>query len=108
MLCPVAALVNHLQINWVPQDMPLFLVRSDCLLSHITYMHFSSYLARVIKAVGIDSGATFAFKAKVPSELINAQGNWCSDCYLLYLEMTDRQKRAAATRMALAISHIAV
>jgi len=36
-------------------------------------------------------GATFAFEAKVPSELIKAQGDWCSDCYLIYLEMTDRQ-----------------
>lgn len=63
LLCPVAALVNHLMINQVPQDMPLFSVRSD-----------SSFLARVIKAVGLDStrysphsfrrgGATFAFEA---------------------------------------------
>ena len=27
LLCPVAALVNHLRINQVPQDMPLFSVR---------------------------------------------------------------------------------
>ena len=99
--------------------MPLFSVRSDSSLSHITYTHFSSFLARVIKAVGLDStsysphsfrrgGATFAFEAKVPSQLIKAQGDWRSDCYLIYLELTDRQKRAAATRMAAAISHIAV
>ena len=86
-------------------------------MSHITYTQFSSFLARVIKAVGIDStsysphgfrrgGATFAFEAKEPSELIKAQGHWRSDCYLIYLELTDRQKRAAATRMAAAISHI--
>ena len=29
LLCPVAALVNHLRINQVPQDMSLFSVRSD-------------------------------------------------------------------------------
>ena len=86
-------------------------------MSHITYTHFSSFLARVIKAVSIDStsysphgfrrdGATFAFEAKEPSELIKAQGDWRKDCYLIYLELTDRQKRAAATRMAAAISHI--
>ena len=101
LLCPVAALVNNLRINQVPQDMPLFSVRSDSSLSHITYTHFSSFLARVIKAVGIDStsysphsfrrgGTTFAFEAKVPSQLIKAQGDWRSDCYLLLLEMTDR------------------
>ena len=92
---------------------------SDSSSSHITYTRFSSFLARVIKAVRIDStsysphsfrrgGATFDFEAKVPSDLIKAQGHWRSDCYLIYLEMTDRQKRAAATHMAAAISHIAV
>ena len=100
LLCPVAPLVNHLRINQVPQDMPLFSVRSDSSLSHITYTHVSSFLARVIKAVSIDStsysphsfrrgGVTFAFEAQVPSELIKVQGDWHSDCFLL-LEMTDR------------------
>ena len=37
LLCPVAALVNYLRINQVPQDMPLFSVRSDSSLGHITY-----------------------------------------------------------------------
>ena len=75
LLCPVAALVNHLRINQVPKDMPLFSVRSGSSLSHITYTHFSSFLAKVIKAVGLDStsysphsfrrgGATFAFELK--------------------------------------------
>ena len=111
-MCPVAALVNHLRINQVPhgQDIPLFSGSPT---------HFSSFLSRVIKVVGLDStsysprsfrrgGATFSFEAKVPSELIRAQGDWRSDCYLIYLEMTDRQKRTAATRMAAAISNIAV
>ena len=76
LLCPVAALVNHLRINQVPKDMPLFSVRSGSSLSHISYAHFSSFLAKVIKAVTLDStsysphrfrrgGATFAFEAKV-------------------------------------------
>ena len=79
LLCPVAALVNHVRINKVHQDMPLFSVRSVNSLRHITFAHFSSFLARVIKAVGLDStcysahsfrrvGATFAFEAQVPSE----------------------------------------
>ena len=45
LLCPVAALVNHIRINQVPQDMHLFSVRYDSSLSHITYTHFSSFLA---------------------------------------------------------------
>ena len=119
LLCPVAALVNHVRINQVHHDLPLFSIRSANSVSPINYAHFSSFLGRVIKAVGLDStcysphsfrhgGATFAFDAQVPSELIKAQGNWRSDCYFIYLKMSDRQKRAAATRMATAISQIAV
>lgn len=119
LLCPVAALANHVRINQVHQDLPLFSVRSANSVSAITYAHFSSFLARVIKAVGLDStgysphsfrrgGATFAFEAQVPSELIKAQGDWRSDCYFIYLEMSDRQKKAAATHMASAISQIVV
>ena len=113
-LCPVAALVNHVQIDQVHQDMPLFSVRSANSVSPITYAHF-----RVIKSVCLDStcysprsfrrgSATFAFEAHVPSELIKAQGDWHSDCYFIYLEMSDRQKRAAATRKATGISQIAI
>ena len=100
LLCPVAGLANHVRINQVHQDMPLFSVQSANSLIPITYVHFSSFLARVIKAVGLDStrysphsfmrgGATFAFEAQVSSELIKAQGDWRSDCYFIYLEMTD-------------------
>ena len=119
LLCLVAALVNHVCINQVHHDLPLLTVRSANSVSPMTYAHFSSFLGRVIKAVGLDStcysphsfrrsGATFAFDAQVPSELINVQGDWRSDCYFIYLEMSDRQKRAAATRMASTISQIVV
>ena len=118
LLCPVAALVIHVRINQVHQDMPLFLVWSANSVCPITYAHFSSFFARVIKSVSLDStcysphsfrrgGATFAFEAHVPSELIKAQGDWRSDYYFIYLEMSDRQKREAATRMGTAISQIA-
>ena len=37
LLCSVAALVDHLRINQVPKDMPLFSVRSASSLSHNLY-----------------------------------------------------------------------
>lgn len=91
-------------------------------MRHITYVHyahFSSFLARVIEAVCLNSTCysfhsfrwghtTFTFEAQVPPELIKVHGNWRSDCHLLYPEMTDRQRRAAATHMATTISHIPV
>lgn len=114
LLCPVAALENHLRPSKVPNDAPLFSVRSARSFSPISYTHFSSFLSKVIKTIGLDStkysphsfqrgGATFAFESQVPSELIKAQGDWRSDCYLIYLEMSDKQKQVAASRMAAAI-----
>ena len=51
-------------------------------------------------------GATFAFDCGLPAELIKLQGDWRSDAYLVYLEMTDHQKRTALDAMALALQQI--
>lgn len=112
LLCPVTTLLNHLRLNNVPSRAPLFSVRST---GHVRplLLHFSSFLAEILKSVGLDSthysphssrgvGATFAFKSSVPSELIKVQSDWCSDCYSIYLEICDKQKRVAASRMAAA------
>lgn len=39
LLCPIATLVDHLRINQVPQDMPLFLVRFASSLSKTYPIH---------------------------------------------------------------------
>ena len=57
-------------------------------------LHFSSFLARVVAALGLDpraysphsfrrGGATFAFECNVPAEHIKFQGDWSSDAYLV-------------------------
>lgn len=77
----------------------------------LTYSHFSKFLAKVITALGVDSrhyslhsfrrdGATFTFASKVPAELIKFQGDWRSDTYLVYLEMSSNKKRQAVSSMA--------
>ena len=48
-------------------------------------------------------GDSFAFRCNVPAELIQRQGDWQSDAYLIYLEMSSAQKRRAVHSMA---SHI--
>ena len=101
-LCPIAALHTHLNLNQVPASAPLFSVRArgSQTCQAITYSQFSHFLARSLTAIEVDSsafsphsfwrgGATFAFAF-----------NWRSDTYLVYLEMTDHQKRAAVTAMA--------
>lgn len=114
LLCPVSALLNHLSINHVRQARLFFSAWSKGHVRPVSYAHFSSFLTKVLKSVGLDStnypphsfrrgGATFAFESSVPSELIKVQGDGHSDCYLRYLEMSNSEKRVAASRMAAAI-----
>ena len=51
-------------------------------------------------------GATLAFDCGLPAVLIKLQGDWRSDAYLVYLEMTDHQKRTAVNAMAHALQQI--
>ena len=51
-------------------------------------------------------GATFAFDCGLPAELIKLQGDWRSDAYLVYLEMTDHQKHTAVNAMVHALQQI--
>ena len=116
-LCPVSALKNHLEINRLTtasKAQPLFSVLSRTagqVHVPVTYAKFCKFLKRVTKILGLDSrlfsphsfrrgGATFAFACEVPSELIQRQGDWHSDAYLAYLEMTEEQKQLASKAMA--------
>ena len=40
-------------------------------------------------------GATNAFLAGVPSEIIKILGNWKSDCYLRYIRLPEQARLAA-------------
>ena len=45
-------------------------------------------------------GATFAFDCHIPSEIIKLHGDWQSDAYLVYLELSQQQKQCACHAMA--------
>ena len=103
-LCQVTALRHHLRLNSGLSRAPLF-------VSPLTYPHFCAFISKVISAIGLVpanysphsfrcGGASFAFRCKVPSELIQRQGDWQSDAYLIYLEMSSAQKRLAVNSMA--------
>lgn len=114
-LCPVAALRQHFAINRlsISSQTPLFSVWCNSLRKHkpITYAQFSSFLKSCVLYLGLDpatfsphsfrrGGASFAFACGVPSELIQLQGDWKSDAYLVYLHMSDAQKYQAVRAMA--------
>ena len=118
-LCPVAALTHHLRLNAVGTPDPLFSVRSGSppSLRPLTFSHFSSFLARVVAALGLDprtysphsfrrGGATFSFECNVPAEHIKFQGDWSSNAYLVYLELSPAQKQCAVNSMAAKIRQL--
>ena len=115
-LCPVTALKNHLEVNKLTHEdasKPLFSVFTDRASNHVplTYANFSAFIKRATKLLGLDSrqfsphsfrrgGATFAFSCSVPAELIQHLGDWRSDAYLVYLDMSTGQKLQATSAMA--------
>lgn len=116
-LCPVSALFHHIRINRlcasVHSSLPLFSVLSRDTGAHVplSYSNFSAFIKRAIGLQGLDSrlfsphsfrrgGASFAFSCSIPSELIQRLGDWRSDAYLVYLEMTSDQKVKASNIMA--------
>ena len=105
-LCPISALRRHLSLNSVASAAPLFTVLLGSGLEPITYKQFSGFLLRVASRLHLDptrfslhsfrrGGATFAFDCHIPSEIIKLQGDWHSDAYLVYLELSQQQKQRA-------------
>ena len=101
-LCPLLALRCHLAINPGPVSAPLFSVFSGSGLAPITYKQFCVFLSVVLSKLHLDpslysphsfrqGGATFAFDCHIPPEIIKLQGDWKSDAYLVYLELSQQQ-----------------
>ena len=82
-------------------------------ISSIKHFHlllgFASFLSKVITPHSFRrGGASFAFECNVPAELIKFQGDWRSDAYLVYLEMSSSQKRLAVNSMASRIRQLKI
>ena len=107
-LCPVSALINHFGLNRLASSEFLFSVQSSRSSPPrpITSRNFASFSSKAITTLDLDpqsfsppsfrrGGASFVFECNVPAELIKFQGDWRSDAYLVYLEMSSSQKRLA-------------
>ena len=86
-----------------------------CLFKHhkvlpITYFQFQKVLKSLIKSIGKDPdeysshscrrvGASWAFSAEVPSELIQLYCDWSSDAYKKYLRLKLDDKIVVAEKM---------
>ena len=111
-LCPVQAYVNlrHM-VPSSPQMSPFTYIGQNGSVQILTYPVFVSQLRRWLDQLGLDSslycthsfrrgGATFAFQCSVDPQLIKAQGDWSSDCYLKYVSLSTKQKLCTTRRMA--------
>jgi hypothetical protein len=115
-LCPVAALRQHIADFPAPPSSPLFLVspaggRSPIPLSHTTFV---SRMKAMLAAAGHDpsrfaghslrrGGATLAFGLNCPKHLIQLQGDWLSDVVYRYHEVATASRLVLPVAMARAV-----
>ena len=89
-LCPVSAYKMMCSVNSAPLDSPAFVYKHRDKLVPVSYGLYQSSLKRLIDKIGFCAnnysshscrrgGATWAFKAGVPVELIQLLGDWKSD-----------------------------
>lgn len=109
-LCPISALQRHSSLNPRPSSVPLFTVLPGSGLEPITYRQFSGFLSRVVSRLNLDPSrfpphsfrrgrATLAFDCHIPSEIIKLQGDWQSNAYLVYFELSQQQKQRVCHAM---------
>ena len=116
-LCPVAAFERLLKVAPAPPSAPAFTFKSSP-LSCVTSYRFVRVLRDSLHKAGYPSlkfsghsfrrgGATCAFRAGVPGELIQLHGDWQSDAYLRYLDFSfDSKLRVSAAMRDLICANI--
>lgn len=105
-LCPVATLLKALKLGRCCQATDyVFTFLSDGKQFRMTYELFTSMLRNVIKKLNLPvsdysghsfrrGGASCAFYAGIPPEIIQAQGDWRSLAYLNYIDQSCAKERA--------------
>ena len=116
LLCPVRAYRTMCHSIPASDSAPAFLIPENGQLRPLTYRMWMSRLRGILTQTGRNAskfschsfrrgGASFAFKAGVPSELVKLLGDWRSNCYLRYLHFPLESKTQAAQSMATYLTH---
>jgi hypothetical protein len=109
-LCPIQAYNNMLDLVPAPAESFAFVLPSKKGLIPVSYSGLQSSLKKVLQTLGLDpqayashsfrrGGATWAFKAKVPANLIQFHGDWKSDAYKRYLRFDLQDKVSVVKHM---------
>lgn len=113
-LCPVQAWENMTTLVPAPPSTPMFVMPRGSRLVPFIYPVFQSVFKSLVKLSGRDSsvysshsfrrgGASFALKLGLPGPVIQSQGNWASDAYLGYLDVSYQQRLSLARHFASAL-----
>jgi integrase len=116
-LCPYTAFTRMCDMVKAPSNSPAFVYKKNGGLHSITYSMLQSFLKRLVERTGRDpelysshsfrrGGASWAFRANVPSELIQIQGDWKSDAYKLYLHFDVEDRLKVARQMCTSIQQL--
>ena len=111
-LCPVRAFSRASSLSSDGASGPAFTFQNKGKVCWLTTSLFIRVFRRILSGGGLDGassftghsfrrgGATWAFQAGVPGELIQICGDWVSDAYLRYLEFSMGNKLELASRFA--------
>lgn len=116
-LCPVTAVKAVLALcPGAPSDSPMFTWRTGTSTKPMTHSNFVGAFKKLVKAAGLEwkqysghsfrrGGATFAFNLGVNPELIQYLGDWASDAYKRYQEMSLKMRLSLPQVMAAAVTN---
>ena len=111
-ICPVSACYTMLQRIAGRLSDPFFSIRSDSTLVPLSKSRFMAHFRGMMQRAEIADphayschsfrrgGDSWAFQTGLSGELIQIFGDWASDCYKLYLEMSMDTKINFATRFS--------
>lgn len=110
-LCPVQAYRRMCQLVPAESSSPAFVIPGRTGVSYVTKPQFVQVLRAKLAAAGIKDyqlyrghsfrrgGTSWAFNVGVPGELIQIFGDWSSDAYKGYLDLSLDSKLLLAERM---------
>ena len=112
-LCPYRALRHVFRLVPTPLSRSAFIIPASTEggLTALTYGKFDSLLKLLAAKTNIDpsqvsghsfrwGGATLAFQAQIPAELIKRLGDWQSDAYRSYIHIPVKDRMLAVKRLA--------
>ena len=110
-LCPYNALKHAFNLVPAPLSGPAFVVPAPSGTLPLTYGKFDSMLQSLAAAMNLDpsqlsghsfrsGGATLAFQAQIPAELIKRLGDWQSDAYRSYIHIPVKDRMLEVRQLA--------